>query len=188
MHPENSPSHGGLDHLAPEERQQILETTTVPPHLCCTNPYWLFRIYQDTFVDIDEIENLIVSGLQRSKILESKTGMPMLRPAPIEYVHFELTKENGNSSEVTIFWPSPWNLPSPGPSHYIVWILNTGVHIKTRSRQIVIKNLTVGDSLFVRIRSIVDGVLGPWGRKVQSKVGDPPGPGGIHLKDTPEDY
>jgi hypothetical protein len=188
MHPENPPSHGGLDHLPSQERQLILDTKAVPPHLCCTDPYWLFRIYQDTFVNIEEIEDLIASGWQKSKELENKAEIPVLRPAPIEYVHFELAKDGGNKSEVLIVWPAPWNLPSPGPSHYIVWVVNTGFQIKTRARQMLLKNLTMGETIFVRVRSIVDGVLGPWGRKVQAKVGDPPGPGGIHLKDTPEEY
>ena len=31
---------------------QIISTHTVPKHVCCLDPFWLFRIYQDTFVDV----------------------------------------------------------------------------------------------------------------------------------------
>ncbi|EPZ31561.1 hypothetical protein ROZALSC1DRAFT_28183 [Rozella allomycis CSF55] len=58
-HPERPSHHGGIRHLSKEEQDKILNTITVPLHTCCTNPYWLFRIYQDTIVDIREIISII---------------------------------------------------------------------------------------------------------------------------------
>lgn len=51
-HPDRDMYHGGLVHLSDDERRKIEETLTVPPHVCCTDPYWLFRIYQDTKVEV----------------------------------------------------------------------------------------------------------------------------------------
>ena len=63
-HPDNPPHLGGLAHLTPAERTkvgcwrrglwrrvaylsaQIIDAKTVPPHVCCSDPAWLFRIYQ----------------------------------------------------------------------------------------------------------------------------------------------
>ncbi|KAJ1552170.1 Protein O-linked-mannose beta-1,4-N-acetylglucosaminyltransferase 2, partial [Cladochytrium tenue] len=75
-HPENNFPHddndelaGGIAHLPAEEQDTIRNTLTVPPHLCCTNPYWLYRIYQDTHVDADEVTALVSGGLAESRRL-----------------------------------------------------------------------------------------------------------------------
>ena len=54
-HPEYPSSHGGLESFDAELRNKVLSTKGVPKHLCCTDPFWLFRIYQDTYVHIPEI-------------------------------------------------------------------------------------------------------------------------------------
>lgn len=64
-HPDRLKRHGGLGHLSPEERQRVLQTATVPSHLCCENPYWLYRIYQDTWLDLNEIEELLIDALKQ---------------------------------------------------------------------------------------------------------------------------
>jgi protein O-mannose beta-1,4-N-acetylglucosaminyltransferase len=66
MHPDRSIYEGGINHLPEEERQKIIQTRTVPKHLCCTDPYWLFRIYQDTNVTVPEVEKLISNALAES--------------------------------------------------------------------------------------------------------------------------
>jgi len=50
---------GGLDHISAEERQRIVAETEVPPHHCCDDPSWLYHIYQDTWVTIPEINELL---------------------------------------------------------------------------------------------------------------------------------
>lgn len=54
-YPENHFMYGGLGHLSAEERNKVMHTPTVPKHVCCTNPYWLYRIFQDTTGHVDEI-------------------------------------------------------------------------------------------------------------------------------------
>ena len=51
-HPNRAPALGGLAHLPPEEQRAILEAERLAPHFCCSNPAWLYRIYQDTEVDV----------------------------------------------------------------------------------------------------------------------------------------
>lgn len=51
-YPDRPPSQGGLAHLKSEERQAVLDNERVAPHLCCSDPDWLYRIYQDTEIDV----------------------------------------------------------------------------------------------------------------------------------------
>lgn len=51
-YPDRRPAEGGLSLLPAEARESVLSVTRVPPHLCCSDPYWLYRIYQDTTVDV----------------------------------------------------------------------------------------------------------------------------------------
>ena len=44
-----------------------MNTKTVPQHICCKSPYWLYRIYQDTEVNITEIKELIKGALNESR-------------------------------------------------------------------------------------------------------------------------
>lgn len=50
---------GGLQHMSELKRQEIMAQVEVPPHLCCEDPSWLYHIYQDTIVDIEEIVQLL---------------------------------------------------------------------------------------------------------------------------------
>jgi protein O-mannose beta-1,4-N-acetylglucosaminyltransferase len=67
MYPNRPLYEGGIMHLSDAEQKKIRETYTVPKHICCTDPYWLFRIYQDTIVDINEIAELVDGALGEAK-------------------------------------------------------------------------------------------------------------------------
>ncbi|KAJ3141446.1 Protein O-linked-mannose beta-1,4-N-acetylglucosaminyltransferase 2 [Physocladia obscura] len=130
-HPENSVSHpdwsedlGGIQHLSQEEQDKILSTPTVPLHLCCVDPYWLFRIYQDTVVDIPEITALILDALKESSQLMAKLGstntlevksiMPPLITGPM----FFCVGDGRPEGSLWIRWMEPWN--GAKPDYYIV--------------------------------------------------------------------
>eukprot|EP00045_Choanoeca_perplexa_P010109 m.101067 g.101067 ORF g.101067 m.101067 type:complete len:555 (-) comp15157_c0_seq2:41-1705(-) len=51
-HPNRPAALGGLRHLGKAERLQVEQTPYVPLHKCCNDPYWLYRIYSDTRVDV----------------------------------------------------------------------------------------------------------------------------------------
>ena len=59
-HPDRAANLGGIRHL-PADEQARIQASHVPVHTCCTNPYWLYRIYQDTAVDIAAIVALLSS-------------------------------------------------------------------------------------------------------------------------------
>lgn len=62
-HPNRPPLLGGITHLEFHKRQVILQNSAVPPHLCCQDPNWLFRIYQDTIVDVDQLEAIVMENM-----------------------------------------------------------------------------------------------------------------------------
>ena len=45
-YPDRSPDLGGLAHLDGEERRRIELSDHVEPRPCCSDPEWLYRIYQ----------------------------------------------------------------------------------------------------------------------------------------------
>lgn len=65
-HAERAPSQGGLKNLNDTYRQFILNSTTIPLHHCCDNPHWLYRIFQDTRVNVSQIVALLADGARES--------------------------------------------------------------------------------------------------------------------------
>ena len=54
----------GISKGLPESyRSGVKATKTVPKHKCCYSPFWIYRIFQDTFVDSEAIINLIKKSL-----------------------------------------------------------------------------------------------------------------------------
>lgn len=66
-YPDRDPLNGGIVHLPKEEQEKILSTKTVPEHLCCSSPFWLYRIYQDTKFNLKEIIDTIDDALEASR-------------------------------------------------------------------------------------------------------------------------
>ncbi|GIY52926.1 protein O-linked-mannose beta-1,4-N-acetylglucosaminyltransferase 2 [Caerostris extrusa] len=54
-HPEYPPEFGGISHLSSKDQEKI-QNSVVKPFLCCDDPVWLYRIYQDTVVDTQSLE------------------------------------------------------------------------------------------------------------------------------------
>lgn len=65
-YPDRPPCKGGITHLGEEQKQAILQSTTIKPHLCCSDPHWLYRIYQDTRVDVDQVSALIKEAIEKA--------------------------------------------------------------------------------------------------------------------------
>ena len=53
-YPERHRLLGGLKELPAAKRREIRDATAVPPHLCCEDPFWLYKIFQDTTVTVPE--------------------------------------------------------------------------------------------------------------------------------------
>lgn len=66
-HPNDAPEIGGIRHLSKEDQELIESNTEVAPHICCSNPFWLYRIYQDTIVDEVSFLNVVKEAFNRSR-------------------------------------------------------------------------------------------------------------------------
>jgi hypothetical protein len=46
----------------------------VPSHLCCEDPSWLYHIFQDTYVSVSAVLDLILSALQETSAIWARTN------------------------------------------------------------------------------------------------------------------
>lgn len=99
-HPTRDAATGGLGHLLQREQDRIMSTKEVPPHLCCTDPSWLYRIYQDTHVDVIELVAMIRSKRSVAVAPPAVPRMPVLvdggaSAAPHDQVHVHAQNAGG---------------------------------------------------------------------------------------------
>lgn len=100
-HPDRPAEYGGLLHLKPEERKRIEGMDYVAKHLCCSDPAWLYRIYQDTVVDIPSLLDVLLDKTM------PKTSNSHLELYPGTVRHLSCSPSNGG---FWISWEPPWNL------------------------------------------------------------------------------
>lgn len=145
-HPEKPANGGGIRHLPEEEQMKILNNPTVPPHLCCSNPVWLFRIYQDTKVHIEEVMDLIDDGLQDcAKMANVDPGdYVYIRPASIEHVYSKVENNTKKADQLDLHlsWTKPWN--GVKPDFYGMWVHQNYQEINTEGpdTNLIIRNCT----------------------------------------------
>jgi protein O-mannose beta-1,4-N-acetylglucosaminyltransferase len=114
-YPNRKPMLGGINHLPVSERTAIMQSNTVPKHLCCEDPNWLYRIYQDTRVNLDEVVMLISEALSesRTRILtriadgSSNYYSTQLLPPLVDGIGC-LQGVGRNPGSLWIEWEAPW--------------------------------------------------------------------------------
>ncbi|KAK2149971.1 hypothetical protein LSH36_428g01060 [Paralvinella palmiformis] len=181
-HPDRPKELGGIHHLSEEEQYLILDSNQVAPHLCCSDPAWLFHIYQDTIVNVDDVLALVDSGLnERQEILknrslgydQSKQEMDSTftkHPAPVDIIcgitcNSEIDVGDRCPSSLHCHWKSPWNSKYIGDVTYEIWVQKVGENqYKTYSVSTneFSENVNFDKSAqyYVWIRAFVDGVPG----------------------------
>lgn len=158
-------------------RQLVLNTTTVPRHKCCTSPFWLYRIYQDTKVHIQEVSSLIEEALSesRTKVLpalyEEKFN-PILFPPPrkLTCVADSIRSEPGTLAGA---WLPLWTGAMDQVRKWEVLVNNNGLSYKTKGAECSIKipGFTPGTDLVWFVRPIgKDGTIGDWSEVGKCKV------------------
>ena len=107
---EEYPKHlGGVQHLSVEEREVIVsKSEDVSQHLCCDDPYWLYRIYSDTIVDINSFEEVLTKAMEKSS-LPIDYHKELIAPGLVIGLSCEAIQSNDNQL-ITIVWQKPWNL------------------------------------------------------------------------------
>ena len=178
-HPDNPPEEGGLFHLSEEERTDIMAQKEVPLHLCCSDPSWLYHIYQDTLIDIAEVLPLVESSLKESDKYFHQSEL-QLHPSQVKNVSCAMSKEtaSGKTTKITttllINWNLPWTIEHLEKSALHFEILVQDMNTRTKVESYVADNppFTVGmedESLyFVWVKCVVNRTLsGPHADAVQ---------------------
>ncbi|XP_013383567.1 protein O-linked-mannose beta-1,4-N-acetylglucosaminyltransferase 2-like [Lingula anatina] len=130
-HPDYPEDLGGIWHLSKEKQQEILTSSEVAPHLCCSDPEWLFRIYQDTVVDVPVIVELIKTSLEAHGAVENIDDLneDRILPAQVEKLACLPFEESTNGKAgLWLSWQPPWNIQffDPREIEYEVWIQEKG--------------------------------------------------------------
>lgn len=152
-------------------RELVLNTTTVPRHKCCTSPFWLYRIYQDTKIHLDEVTDLI-----REALVESRTKvLPNLYHPKVSNILFGPVKkiqcvknEPEESGTLQAYWPKPWTGSYNQVSFWELLVNNNGLTYRTKNSECSIRvpGFTPGTKLTIFVRPIgKDGTIGDWGER-----------------------
>jgi protein O-mannose beta-1,4-N-acetylglucosaminyltransferase len=163
-HPERPPSGGGSVHLPLAEQEKVKNTLTVPPHLCCRDPYWLYRIYQDTRVDISELFAAIGDAMPDAlRLLDiDAQNYVQIRPGVIDTIRCKvhipegvdsLRLDNSTKLDVEISWDEPWN--GVQPDKYGVWMHQPYQEFFTTKPSIIPPACPYGGRYDVWVRSYV---------------------------------
>lgn len=159
-HPDSEPQFGGILHLPKEEQRRILNSHQVPPHLCCGDPEWLFRIYQDTFVDMSIIPLLV--EIKTRKHSSIKVASAAMYPGAVTDIHCTLKPLHQNYRQLLLSWSKPWNTMyiSFERCWYELWLQSeSGVDTLKIGSQVYSRNTT--DTVYqVWVRATCDGRSG----------------------------
>uniref|UniRef100_A0A0A9XZI2 Putative glycosyltransferase AGO61 n=1 Tax=Lygus hesperus TaxID=30085 RepID=A0A0A9XZI2_LYGHE len=105
-HPEYPSQFGGLGGLSEDLIQSIYSTKNVSAVECCNNPYYLFRMYQDTLVD-ESFQRVASSAAYILKSANSKTEVTTewFFPGPVHDLKCILYP-----NLIFVTWTVPYNL------------------------------------------------------------------------------
>lgn len=121
-HPEYEAHLGGLRELDARRRFEVLSTDEpLAPFRCCEEPRFLYRIYQDTLVDVDSLKHQLDS--LDAHQADGTTRSNKIAPGPVQRPACEPSSENGQRS-FRVSWQPPFNLDyyEHGPVAYqLLW-------------------------------------------------------------------
>ncbi len=126
-YPDRPWDQGGIVHLEKEEQERILSSKEVPRHLCCRNPEWLFRIYQDTTVDIASFLDVLRETLKKPNLKKAKV-VSTVHPGRVREHKCQTSVQASNEAKLSVSWQIPWNLKylKVKEVKYEVWIQEQG--------------------------------------------------------------
>ena len=156
----SSNSFYNLAYLKEEIKQQIYADQEVEQSVCCDEPYFLFRVYQDTVVHLDEMNELF-RKVKESEI-RSKDDCISIAPSKVQ-----ITCSRANQT-IRLEWTRPWNLiQSLDDVEYDVLVSgmdNVSKMYQTKDTRLVISTID-REQILVWIRAKQNGSLGPFDDK-----------------------
>ncbi|XP_062508868.1 protein O-linked-mannose beta-1,4-N-acetylglucosaminyltransferase 2-like [Corticium candelabrum] len=180
-HPDYEATYGGISHLDKEQQEKIKSSRRVEAHWCCENPEWLYRIYQDTFVDIPEVVRMVKKVWQSAihiqdnlnKVQQAKAShIPgTIFPSKVKNVTCFASSDSVEASLV-VSWAPSWNQQHiPGEVWYEVWIQEKGVDdynaYKLQATEFAFThNIRHNANYIVWVRSVIGNLEGPFSGSV----------------------
>ncbi|KAM5157100.1 protein O-linked-mannose beta-1,4-N-acetylglucosaminyltransferase 2 [Mantella aurantiaca] len=177
-YPERSWEQGGIAHLAVAEQQRIMKSKEVPRHLCCRNPEWLFRIYQDTKVDVPSLLK-VIRGVVKTKPGSRKTKFANgLYPGKVRECKCQSSSFGSSVTKLSVSWQIPWNLKylKVRDIKYEIWIQEQGEntympYILSYQNHTFSENIKPSTTYLVWIRCIFNKtLLGPFAEVLVCKT------------------
>ncbi|XP_020848925.1 protein O-linked-mannose beta-1,4-N-acetylglucosaminyltransferase 2 [Phascolarctos cinereus] len=169
-YPDRPWDQGGIVHLDRAEQERILQSREVPRHLCCRNPEWLFRIYQDTKVDIPSLLQTIRGVVKAGLGLGKQKWVSGLYPSKVREARCQASVQGATEARLSVSWQMPWNLKFVKVKEvkYEVWIQEQGEnaympYILTHQNHTFAENIKPFTTYLVWIRCIFSkNLLGPF--------------------------
>lgn len=176
-HPDYPAAFGGISHLDREQQDRIKVSQRVKSHVCCENPEWLYRIYQDTFVDVPDVVRMvkkvwqaavhIQDNLNKVEQLRSSHQPGVIFPSKVIKVTCS-GKSNNEEPTLVLSWKPSWNRRHiPGDVWYEVWIQEEGVEdydaYKLQATEFAFThNIKHNSRYVVWVRSVIGDLEGPF--------------------------
>ncbi|XP_072906257.1 protein O-linked-mannose beta-1,4-N-acetylglucosaminyltransferase 2 [Hemitrygon akajei] len=169
-HPDRPWEQGGIAHLDRVEQERIVKSKEVPRHLCCRNPEWLFRIYQDTLVDIPSVMTAIHQSVKSKPPLRKVKARSIIYPGKVRDSVCQASVQSASEAKLSISWQVPWNLKYLKVKEvtYEVWIQEQGEntympYILPHQNYTFIENIKPFTTYLIWIRCIFNkNLLGPF--------------------------
>ncbi|XP_033755636.1 protein O-linked-mannose beta-1,4-N-acetylglucosaminyltransferase 2-like [Pecten maximus] len=173
-HPDWPVDIGGIGHLSSQEQAAIMAETEVPDHLCCSDPSWLYHIYQDTEVDIPAITRLITEAINKSftsnqlHIFPAKVSNIWCNKQETDITHKNV-KQLGNVEKGSVVFKIKWEPPQNLDNldfqklHYEVRVVQDGVDdilFIVTDTSLLVSVLGAGPTVKVWVRAIIDSKTG----------------------------
>ena len=168
VYPNRTKSEGGIMHLDKDMQMNILNTETVPKHLCCDDPYWLFRIYQDTTVEIPTFIQVMKNALNKTKRGQKMNNVKKY-PGKTRNV-FCKSLELEKRMAIFVAWEPSWNVQfynSSNVSHE-VWIQDDldqnymAYSLQGVTEHTFDDNIKYDRSYSIWVRGVINGNTGPF--------------------------
>ena len=176
-HPDWPAALGGIQHLPIENQTHIRSSQEVKPHICCSDPEWLYRIYQDTEVNCAEITSLIKEAMALAVVpaVDTKHSLKIF-PSQVYDINCTVKASDKPGKSVTVLvltWQPPWNLKyiNDNTVQYEIWVQESDQEsykewIVTGTSHIIDKGIKPQVSYIAWIRCILsDAVIGPFNSK-----------------------
>ncbi|XP_077431264.1 protein O-linked-mannose beta-1,4-N-acetylglucosaminyltransferase 2 [Vanacampus margaritifer] len=169
-HPDRPWDQGGIAHLKKEEQERILASKQVSRHKCCRNPEWLFRIYQDTLIDIPSLLDVVKEGIKTRQSFKKSKPASKIHPGRVREPLCQTSVQATDKAQLIISWQIPWNLKylKVKEVKYEVWIQEEGEntympHIIQQQNYTFSENIKPFITYLVWVRCIFNNnLLGPF--------------------------